>query len=259
MGAFARQESIGRRDHTPGSALASGEVIVTTDGIAAVAAAAIAANGKGTIYTMGIFDVDSESATTFTVGDPVHIDISTGYAVNPGSGGAGDVFFGIALVAKVATELKVRCELNPPGAGAGGAGSQRALMSSRVPLLDHGDATENYLVDAAANPNGMVIIGTLAEVVEAPVGDQEDQMIVTIYDSDDNALCTLTTTNTTPDAIGDVVIGTLSLWAASTGAVLPIIPADKGCYAKVTQTTDDATPTNEAGALRVRVILAPQI
>ena len=109
------------------------------------------------------------------------------------------------------------------------------------------------MIDVADNPEGLLLVAFLGEVTEQPAGSSEDQLVVTLYDSDDNALDTLTTTDGTPDAVGDVIIGAAALFGASSGDAIKKIPAGKGAYAKVTQATE-GTP---AGKLKVRALVVP--
>jgi hypothetical protein len=70
-------------------------------------------------------------------------------------------------------------------------------------------------------------------------------MIVTLYDSDDNAISSLTPSDAAADAVGDLVQGALSAANAATGTVQAVIPAGKGAYLKVSQATAGGTPAGE--------------
>lgn len=236
----------GQQDYTPSAAVVAGEIVTLPDGRAGVVKSALAASAKGAVYTKGNFDVKAPTGTTFSIGDPVYWDHSAATAIIATAAAgvaatAADLYLGRAAAAKASGVLVVRVDLN--------AGEK----PPRAATIAHDNTADHYLIDAADNKHGLVVEAFLALVEEAPAGSSEDQMVVTLYDSDDNALATLTTTNTTPDAAGDVIVGTLSLYAATTGVVLCVIPADKGAYAKVSQ----ATAGTPAGELRVWVMTQP--
>jgi len=250
MSEFIFKMNGGQQDYTPAAAKSAGEIVQWDDGRAAVVKTDLAADALGAVYLAGIGDVLAASGTTFVVGEDVYWDASANVAINVASAGAGDFRIGTAVAAKASGTTVVRVDLNAP------RGGQRGVFTSRVHEFDHADTDGVYLIDAADNPKGLVLVSLLGEVTEAPVGDSEDQLVVTLYDEDDNAIDTLTTTDGTPDAIGDVVIGATSLYGASTGAVLKKIPAGKAAYAKVTQAT---AGTGVAGKLKVRAIVAPLV
>lgn len=248
------KQNAGQQDYTPAAAKTAGEIVELPDGRAGVVKSNLAASEKGAVYTSGIFDVKCATGTTFTEGVPVVWDASASAAVAAGSEAAGDLVIGTCVATKT-TELVVRVDLN---AGEGAAvGAQRGIWSSRVQTIAHDSGTTEFdLVDAADNPNGLILVSALAEISEAMVGTTEDQQIITVYDGDDNSLGTLTATDGAADAIGDVVIGSLSLFAAATGAVLPQAAAGKRIYAKTTQATAGGSI---AGEMKVRVLVAPLI
>lgn len=232
----------------------SGEVIQLADGQPAVVGGmrGFSAGELATGYSHGSYDLLSASATEFAVGAPVYWDVSANLAIaSPGD--ADDLYMGTAEVAKSSGQTTVRTKLGTPGCGAGSIG-MRNLFTTREVEIDHADTAEFPLITANENPNGCLLMQFIGRVTEEPAGSSEDQLIVTLYDDDDNALSTLTTTNTTPDAVGDVIQGTQAANGA-TGAVLKSIPAGKGAYAKVSQ----ATAGTPAGKLKVRAILCPLI
>ena len=76
-------------DYTPGSAVASGDVVVLTDTVG-VALTPIAANELGSLEIDGVFEVPKDSATVFTQGDTAHWDpdaSTTGEAVTASATG----------------------------------------------------------------------------------------------------------------------------------------------------------------------------
>jgi hypothetical protein len=166
---------------------------------------------------------------------------------------SGTIFVGIAITASTAAGDYIEVAAVP----ASGPNADRMTWSPDAITMDHADATENVVIVAGDNPNGYIVDAFRGIISEALVGDTEDQMIITLYDEDDNALDTLTTTDGATDIVGDLVQGPLAASQIATGGAVAVIPASKGAYIKVTQTVDDATPANEAGALSVTLVLSP--
>lgn len=232
-------------------AYAAGEVTQLADGRAAVVAGlkAIAVGDPVEFYTKGLYEVVVGTSLTFTDGEPVFWDASANTAINGADVEDGDFYLGRAKGAKGSGSVVMTVQLNEDG------GDQRWVFSSRVREIDHADTEEFILIDAEDNPKGLLLVAFLGEVTEEPAGSSEDQLVITLYDEDDNAIDTLTTTNTSPDAVGDVIIGAVSLFSSATGAVIKKIPAGKAAYAKVSQ----ATAGTPAGKLKVRVLVAPLV
>lgn len=243
------RQSAGQQDYTPSAAVTATEIVQLTDGRAGVVVADLAANQKGSVYTAGIFDVYAASATTFTAGDPVYWDASASAAVDTPAA-ADDVYLGLAVAAKASGVYYVRTELNASAA----YNAQLGVFATRAVTLDHADTTSHTLLQAEQNPNGCVVAAAFGVITEACAGGTEDQLVVTLYDSDDKALSVLTVSNGGADAIGDVIQGTLTVASASTGAALAVVPAGKGLYAKISQATSG---TGVAGAMRVQAYLSP--
>jgi hypothetical protein len=195
----------------------------------------------------GRHQILSASGTTFSRGVPVFWDISAHLAIGAALAEDGDYYLGLCAKAKTSGQTRVQVDLNAERQ------TQRGLFTTRVREIDHADTAEFILLDAVDNPNGMALVAFLGDVSEAPAGSSEDQLIITLFDEDDNAIDTLTTTNTTPDAIGDIIVGAVSMFSSATGAVFKRIPAGKAAYAKVTQ----ATAGTPAGKLKVRAVLMP--
>ena len=238
---------------TAGTTYSSGEIIQLPDGRAAVIAGLkpVASGDAVGAETEGEFDVLSASGTTFAAGAPVYWDASASLAITA-PGAVDDLLLGVATVAKVSGQTRVSVDFNR---GFGGAGSsvQRAAWMTRAVVLDHADTTEHVLVAANENPNGLLVAFFGGVVTEEPAGSSEDQLELTLYDEDDNVLSVAITTNTTPDAVGDIIVGTRTLASATTGLVASVIPAGKAAYAKVSQ----ATAGTPAGAVRVSALVAP--
>ena len=74
-----RKKSGGYLDHTPGSAIAAGEVVVI-GGIVAIADADIAANTKGALALEGIYEVPCKAADDISAGDLLFWDATNGEA-----------------------------------------------------------------------------------------------------------------------------------------------------------------------------------
>lgn len=64
-------------DHTPGSAVAAGDVVVEGS-IVGVATAAIAANTLGAICVEGVFEMTKKASLAVTAGDVVYWDATPG-------------------------------------------------------------------------------------------------------------------------------------------------------------------------------------
>jgi predicted RecA/RadA family phage recombinase len=232
-----------------GANLASGEILQLADGRAAVVAG-LKSVLSGEVFAgrvRGRHNVAAATGLTAAIGDRVYWDASANTAILAASAGDGDFYLGLCAHAKISGELVIQVDLNAE------PGGQRGVFSSRVREIDHADAGQFILIDAADNPHGLALVALLGEVSEQPAGSSEDQLIITLFDEDDNAIDTLTTTNTTPDAVGDIIVGATSMFSAATGGVFKKIPAGKAAYAKVTQ----ATAGTPAGKLKVRAVVMP--
>jgi predicted RecA/RadA family phage recombinase len=97
-------------DYTAAAAITSGEILALDDGRVGVAVNDMVSGDLGAVMPDGVFDVASASATTFSAGGNVFWDKSASAAVPYAD--ADDIYIGKALVAKVATELLVRVDLN---------------------------------------------------------------------------------------------------------------------------------------------------
>ena len=240
------KQNSGQQDYTPGAAVKGGDVVELADGRAGVVKASLAASEKGAVYTKGIFEITSATATLFSAGDPVWWDASANLAITTQDDSA-DFFLGSAEIAKVSGDLEVRVDLNE-----GGEGSGRGIWQTRVVELVHDDATVQVLIDAADNPDGLLVHEFIGVVSEAPAGSSEDQLIMQLLDEDDNVQSIMTTTNTTPDAAGDLIKGTRGATDGATGVVAAIIPAGKSAKVKVSQ----ATVGTPAGQVKVRALVS---
>ena len=95
-------------DHTPGSAIAAGDV-VAVGGLLGVAASPIAANELGTLAIRGQFELDLATGKTFSAGDEVYVASSE--ATDSGT------FFGYAIAASASGVVKAVLVQSPPESG----------------------------------------------------------------------------------------------------------------------------------------------
>lgn len=232
-------------DYVPGSAATAGEVIELSDGRAAVVKETLAANEYGAVFISGIFDVASASATTFSVGDKVYWDYSANVAITA-VGATEDFYIGTALVAKTSGQLTVRVDLNAVTLSS----ITNPFYTSEFEEMDHADATEHVVLTAEANTGGYDVFTFFGKVTEKPAGASEDQMIITLYDEDDNALSSITTSST-PDETTDIVKGTQTIVDATGGDVIATVPSGKAAYIKVSQATGGA---GAAGKVKCKVV-----
>jgi len=233
--------------------IASGEVRQLLDGRAAVREGlqAAAIGDMATWITEGIFKFASASATTFAKGTPVVWDASANLAVpfTAAINASEDFYLGIAVAAKVATELDVTVDLNAVPYQTG------VLQSMVFEFVCATDTTVHTLIPAAWNKRGLVILGAYGLVTEAFAGGSQDQGIVTIKDTatSPNTICTLTPTDGGADSLNDVVAGTNPVLGAATGAAVISVAAGLGVTGTVTQVVAGGSA---AGKLRVFVLAA---
>jgi hypothetical protein len=134
---------------------------------------------------------------------------------------------------------------------------QEVVEHPAVAELDCGsgaDSAEHTLLSAWQNPAGLILMAAYGLVSEVFAGSSEDQGVVTVYDDDDNALCTLTPSDAGADALNDVIVGTNDLYSATTGDAAKVLAAGKGAYAKVTTATSGS---GTAGKMKVYLITRP--
>ena len=121
------------------------------------------------------------------------------------------------------------------------------------------DAEEHELIAAIDNHAGLTVLAVFGVTSEVFAGSSEDQGVVTVYDSDDTALATLTAEDGGQGA-DDLIIGVGASStecplhdAAATGDPAVIVAAAKSVYGKVTQATV-GTPT---GKIKVTILATP--
>lgn len=106
----------------------------------------------------------------------------------------------------------------------------------------------------STNAKGWVFYDAFGIVSEVFGGDTEDQGVLTLADTADNALGTLTPSNGGADALNDIVACTNRAVAQTTGTAIKTIAAGVGIKATITQQTSG---TGEAGKLKLYLVLRP--
>lgn len=117
-----------------------------------------------------------------------------------------------------------------------------------------GGDTAVTLIPAAMNQNGLAFRGAFGLITEDFGGASQDQGIITIEDSDGNAIATLTPGDASTDDVGDVIISSISVWASATGVAWKTVAAGKGIQARATQVCSGA---GAAGKVKVFVDAVP--
>lgn len=247
------QSEISPLDYTPGSAATGGDPTNIGGGIIGYPNRDIAASEKGAVDLCSLrrYKKDGTSGPTFAVGDTIIWDDSAGLAVQPSTAVDGSADLPVAICVEAAgtnqdyvagIPLQVLDRYN--------------VLRPFVVEFDHADTDNKQLIPAWMNRHGLVIEQIYGIVTEQPAGSSEDQLVITVSDESDNALSVLTTTDTTPDAVGDVIIGTNGLWGASTGDALPkTVAAGEYVDAVVTQ----ATAGTPAGKVKLYVVARPLV
>lgn len=103
----------GTMRYTPsGAGVEAGQIVRFDSGIAGVTQAKIEDGKEGVVVVDGIFDVPLDSATTFSEGEKVYWDASTGLAIKAVSA-TDDKYLGVAVKARAATDISyVRVKIN---------------------------------------------------------------------------------------------------------------------------------------------------
>lgn len=239
-------------DYTPGGNLDAGTPVRLPDGRIGVVPRPSSSGELAAVQTSGIFRGDAASADTWSAGDSlVYVVASKTLAKAALTQDATLVVpIGPAAVAKTDGQTSALVHL------AQGPRNSGLVTQSVVHEFDcqtGEDAAAHVLIPAEHNPHGLLLLATLAVVTEVFGGDGEDQGVVSVrYDT--TAVSTITATNGAADATGDILVGTLSIIAASSGAVAPIIPAGKAVNAIVSQATSG---TGAAGKMKVYIVAVP--
>lgn len=238
--------------HTPAGALAAGDPVRLSDGRIGVAVDAIAASAIGNLQLGGIWEGPANSSDTWSKGDILCWDDSADKIVKAALtlDGSADMVLGTAQAAKTSGQTTARVQLNE------GPRNQGVILQS-VPYefdVQTGvDADAHVLIPAEQNPHGLLLIGVYGVITEQMAGSSQDQGIVSIRHGT-TAVSTLTPSDAAADAIGDIIVGSLSAAHASTGAVAPVIPAGLAVNGIVTQATSGGSP---AGKYKVYIIAVP--
>lgn len=252
MGIWYKQRGI-HRNYTAVSAITAGTPVRLADGFTGIVDRDIAAGATDGVCVDGIIEGDANSSDTWNDGDPLVYKASTGklivrtLALDP----LVDLYVGTAHGAKTSGQTVAKAVLNAPSPANG------VLAQTVVYEFDCEtgvDATAHTLIPAALNPNGLLLLGAYGIVSEVFGGASQDQGIVTIRDSDANALCTLTPSDAGADVLNDVIVGTFDLFSAATGDAAKVVAAGKGVQGIVTQATSGASA---AGKMKVYVLFAP--
>lgn len=256
--AIVRSGALDEAAFITSAAVESGDFVASPDGRIGIARSldGVAAGDRVVADIYPEADIVKAAGTTFAAGDPVYFNFATGLAVTTPPAGSSSTarcpLVGVCVKAPVTNATVVLTKLNTPLGG-----SQAALLGTFVTptvTVDHADTTKYPVVDASQNLNGLMILGAWGKVTEQPAGASEDQLGVSLYDSDDNLLLTLLT-SATPDAVGDIVVPATTPLSAASGAVMVgEIPAGKGAYWAVSQAT---AGSGLAGGLRCTAQLAP--
>jgi hypothetical protein len=221
---------------TAPSDLAPGLVVQLPDGRAGIVSGCdtVLTGDVAAIQVAGFVEVACATGTTFSKNDTAYLDYSARVAIASQTGES-DFYLGRVARAKVSGELTVLVELNVDDFLRG---------RLRAVSLDHADATEHVVLAAANNVSGMQVLKLTGTVTEAMVGSSQDQLIVGLFDEDDNELGRITATDGAADTVGTVL---------SDETVKPI-PAGKGAYVKVIQATAGGSP---AGAITIQAFGLP--
>lgn len=240
---------------TAAAALAAGEVTQLADGRACVyvGANAAASGAKVTQKVSGLVRLKKASGVTFTDGVDVYWDASANTAVNAALtlNGDADFLVGKCVAAAASADTFVLVDLN--------AESRHDRIRPIVYEFDcdgdNGDTDEHVLIPAEQNPHGLVITHVFALITEVMAGSSEDQGVVTVEDEDDNAICTLTASDSAADVVNDYVLG-LQTQSTATGAAAKTVAAGKAVQGFVSQQTSGGTP---AGKMKVYVEAIPLV
>jgi len=106
----------------------------------------------------------------------------------------------------------------------------------------------------STNSKGWVFYDAFGIVSEVFGGDTQDQGVLTLADTADNALGTITPSNSGADDLNDIVACTNRAVAQTTGTAIKTIAAGVGIKATITQQT---AGTGEAGKMKLYLVLRP--
>lgn len=243
-----------RLNYTPAAAVAAGEVVDLGQGILGAVDTAIAANRTGAVAlpAAGIRLAKTADATAWAVGDEVWlvsgVAVQKSLALDPSTA----ILLGLCIIAKAANDGANSVAYLPL--------DPQTNLGALQPVVYEfdcdtgGDTDEHILIPASQNRAGLLLLAAWAVVTEVFAGATEDQGIVTIEDEDDNALSTLTPSDGSADAVGDIIVGTNDIYSAATGDAAGIVAAGKAIQGFVSQQTSGA---GEAGKMKVYLRVIP--
>lgn len=249
MNAMLRYEAVNKVSFPAALDYSAGDIIALLDGRVGVVNqdTDISTNPMVNVYTLGLFDV-AKGAAVFAAGDPVIWDIANEQAVVAGLAQPSDEFLRIGIAAEAAAtgDTTVRVALNQaPAAG--------RPMVFEFDCAE--DTTEHELLAAAQNPTGLLIEQVLGVVTEVFAGASEDQGVVTIADTADNTITTITVADSGADAAGDVRLG-YRLAGATAGDAAKVVAAGEGITGQVTTATSGS---GAAGKVKVYITALPLV
>lgn len=236
-------------DYTPASATAGGILVNPGGGFMGATERNLAASEAGALALEGIrrYKKDGTTGPTFAVGDTIVWDHSANLAVALALGHDGGNDKACAICTKAATASHDFVEGMPIQAI-----DRHAAIRPFIQTVDCGVATAAAaatMIPAYMNMHGLVLVNAFALVVEAFAGATEDQGIVTLEDSDGTDICTFTAADASADAIGDILIGSLSLCQDDSGdlsgSAWKTVAAGKGVQVLATQLTSGAGLTGQ--------------
>lgn len=246
---LVREEGI---RETASATVAAGELKRLSDGRAAVRTGlkSEASGAEVNYIAEGVFKIACAAATTFAVGDSVFWDDSGSLAIAPTTAldGSADYFLGVCVATCGSSATTVQVDLNV-----------HPVLRPIVWEFDCEttiDTTAHVLIPAEQNTTGLVITHIFGLVTEAMVGSSEDQGIITVSDESNNALCTLTASNSAADVIGDYILGVQAQSTATGAATILQVAAGEYVDAIVTQATSGGTP---AGKIKVYIEAIPLV
>jgi len=246
-----------RLNYTPAAAKAAGDIVNLGGPIFGFVDDDIEANRMGQLGLppLALRWARKASGTTFAIGDEVWWDASAGLAVAPALtlDGAADYPLGVCVMAALDGQNGVAFI---PYDILDRYNVVRPVVHEFDCDGDNGDTDEHVLIPAWMNRHGLVLKHVFALVTEVFAGSGQDQGIVTIEDEDDNVLATLTASDTAADAVGDIIIGSVDLSAATTGAAWAVVAAGKAIQGFVSQQTSGGTP---AGKMKVYLDFVPLV
>lgn len=257
MATRRHQPTSDRIDYTPGSAVTGGQIITPGGGLIGAPERDIAANELDALHLSGLREYDKAAGggVTFAVGDTIYYNNTTGLAVPPSLtlDPSADIEAAVCVLAAADADTFV---VGIPVNVLDRYNVIRPIVYEFDCDGDNGDTDEHILIPAWMNRHGLLFMGAWGLVTEQMAGSSEDQGVVTVEDEDDNALATITASNSGADAVNDVIVGTNDIYSATTGDAAKVVAAGKAIQGFVSQQTSGGTP---AGKIKVYVEARPLV